>query len=118
MGTVIKLGGNGGADRDPRSQPNRPEPKPALTELSIAGRSLTPAMLAGLAVALVVLVAGLWFAFGRGNSAANTPMLDTSSESNYGLTAPDAQKANGMDTGTGTGKPAGLNNGMNTGTGR
>jgi hypothetical protein len=117
MGIVVKLSGSGGADREPK----RPEPRSpgtALTELSIAGRTLTPPMLAGLAVALVALVVGLWLAFGRGNPAASTPMLDTSSESNYGITAPDSQKANGMDTGTGSGKPAALNNGMNTGTGR
>jgi len=119
MATIVKLGGNGDPSRDPKARPASPEPKPALTEISIAGRTLTPAMLAGLAAALLVLVVGLWLAFGRGNSAAaTTPMMDTSSESNYGIAAPASQKANGMDTGTGSGKPAALNNGMNPGTGR
>src|SRR5437879_4930644 len=115
MGIVIKLSGNGGADRDPRRPEPRPEPKPALGAL--AGIQRTPALAAGIAAALLVLVVGLWLAFGRGNSAASTPMMDTTSESNMGIT-PDSQRANGMDTGTGSGKPAALNNGMSTGTGR
>ena len=112
MGTVVKLGGGG-----PKKDDQRPTAKRAAEPSNEGLRvQLNPAMAAGIVVALVVLVASIWFGVNRASTgAASTPMMDTSSETPTGT---PEQHANGMDTSTGAPPGARTNNGMDTGTGR
>jgi len=120
MGKVFRLDdGDAPVQERPTPAAARPAaPRSAETPGGLAqiNQQLTPLMAAGIVAVLLVLVAGLWFAFGRGPAGANTPMMDTTSESTGGI-SPDSQHQNGMDTGTGSGRPT-ASNGMDTGTGR
>jgi hypothetical protein len=99
---------------DSSGKPPAAEKPGAPAAGALGARQVTPRMALGILAALLVIVAGLWFSFGRVSREAATPLLDTSTDSSIG---PDTTKANGMDTSTDSGTPA-ANNGMDTSTGR
>lgn len=114
MGTVVKLSGKGGPDKE--SKAPAPKRSSAPSAGGLAAIEVTPLMAAGMVAALLVVVVGLWFAFRQvTQGAAATPLMDTGTETS---TSPAWTKANGMETSTDSAGPATTNNGMDTGTGR